>query len=49
MSAEKIPGPGSYSLGSKAFSKSRFHMGIKTVDPTDKTKTPGPGAYDDKH
>jgi hypothetical protein len=41
----KAPGPGEYSLKTKAFENSRFHMGIK-LQTKDKDKVPGPGDYE---
>lgn len=41
----KVPGPGEYSLPSKAFDKPKFHMGIKYNDLS-KQYTPGPGDYE---
>ena len=43
----KAPGPGEYKLGSKAFSNTRFHMGIK-LTTKDKEHVPGPGEYSAK-
>lgn len=40
-----IPGPGQYELRSKAFSQSRFAMGIKLKD-LNKDYIPGPGEYE---